>query len=246
MPGYTTEQIRNVALVGHSSAGKTTLFEALLHAGGTIQTAGSIERGSTVSDHDPLEKEHKHSLHTAIASIDHGGVHVNLIDTPGYPDFRGPTLTALAAVETVAIVVNGHTGIEFNTTRMMEYAKARGLCRMLIVNKIDGTNCRALIEQLRDAFGTECLPINVPAMDGKTVADCFFKTDGISDLGPVRSGTSASSTRWSRSTRSSWTRTWIRASRACPGSSSTTRSSSACAKGIWCRSASPPGAPAPA
>jgi len=185
MPGYTTEQIRNVALVGHSSAGKTTLFEALLLAGGTIQTAGSIERGSTVSDYDPLEKEHKHSLHTAIAPIDHGGIHINLIDTPGYPDFRGPTLTALAAVETVAIVVNGHSGIEFNTTRMMEYAKARGLCRMLIVNKIDGTNCRALIEQLREAFGPECLPINLPAMDGKTVADCFFKTDGISDLGPV-------------------------------------------------------------
>src|SRR5690348_16483392 len=103
---YSTEQIRNVALAGHSSAGKTTLFEALLHAGGAIQTAGSVERGTTVSDFDPLEKDRKHSIGTSIASIDANGVHINLIDTPGSPDFRGPTLSALAAVETCAIVVD--------------------------------------------------------------------------------------------------------------------------------------------
>src|ERR1051325_8119958 len=114
MPAYTTDQIRNVALVGHSGAGKTTLFEALLHAGGAIQTAGSIERGSTVSDHDPMEKARGHSINASVASIDHvaangQAVHVNLIDTPGFPDFRGPTLSALAAVETAAIVVNAST-----------------------------------------------------------------------------------------------------------------------------------------
>ena len=69
---YTTEDIRNIALAGQASAGKTTLFEALLHAGGAIQTAGSVERGTTVSDYDPLEKERRHSLGTSIASIDHG------------------------------------------------------------------------------------------------------------------------------------------------------------------------------
>ena len=104
---YTTEQIRNVALAGHPGAGKTTLFEALLHAGGALQTAGTIERGNTVSDFDPIEKQRGHSIDAAIASIDHAAagqqpVHLNLIDTPGYPDFRGPTLSALAAVETVA------------------------------------------------------------------------------------------------------------------------------------------------
>ena len=103
---YSTAQIRNVALAGHAGAGKTTLFEALLHAGGAIQAAGSIERGTTVSDHDPMEKARGHSLNTAIASTDHGGIHVNLIDTPGFADFRGPTLSAFSAVETACIVVN--------------------------------------------------------------------------------------------------------------------------------------------
>src|SRR5690606_31118872 len=103
---HSTQDIRNVALAGHPAAGKTTLFEALLLAGGTIQTAGSIERGSTVSDFDPVEKQRGHSVDIAIAAIDHAGAHVNLIDTPGYPDFRGPALSALAAVETVAIVLD--------------------------------------------------------------------------------------------------------------------------------------------
>ena len=113
---YRTEDIRNVALAGHPGAGKTMLFEALLHAGGAIQAAGSIERGSTVSDFDPMEKSRGHSLDAAIASIDHAAagrqlVHVNLVDTPGYPDFRGPALSALAAVETLLVVVDADHGV---------------------------------------------------------------------------------------------------------------------------------------
>ena len=189
---YSTEQIRNVALAGHSGAGKTTLFEALLHAGGAIQATGNLERGTTVSDHDPMEKARGHSLNTAIASTDHAPagsppVHVNLIDTPGFPDFRGPTLSAFSAVETVAIVVDATTGIAHGTRRMMEYAKTRGLCRVLVVNKIDADPARLgpLVEQLRDAFGSECLPINLPADGGTRVVDCFFNPAGDSDLGPV-------------------------------------------------------------
>jgi elongation factor G len=187
MPAYTTDQIRNVALVGHSGAGKTTLFEALLHAGGAIQTAGSVERGTTVSDYDSMEKERKHSINAAIASIDHAGIHVNLIDTPGYPDFRGPTLSALAAVETCAVVVNATLGIEHSTARMMDYAKARRLCRLLVVNKIDHTevDLARLVDQLREAFGTECLPINLPAKGRASVVDCFFKPTGDADFSSV-------------------------------------------------------------
>ena len=189
---YSTQHIRNVALAGHPAAGKTTLFEALLQAGGTIQTAGSVERGTTVSDFDPMEKQRGHSLDIAIASIDHraasgDSIHVNLIDTPGYPDFRGPALSALAAVETVAVVVDAAHGVEYGARRMMEYARARNLCRVLVVNRIDHADAdpaRAL-EALRDAFGPECLPLNLPADGGARVVDCFGSNAGQSDLGPV-------------------------------------------------------------
>ncbi len=184
---YTTENIRNVALAGHAGAGKTTLFEALLHAGGAIQTAGTVERGSTVSDFDSQERERKHSIHSAIASVDFGDSHINLIDTAGYADFRGQTLSALGAVETVAVVVNAVAGIEYGTRRLMHYAKERQLARVLVVNRIDaeGVDLETLIEELRAEFGSECLPINLPADKGAKVVDCFFAPQGTSDLGSV-------------------------------------------------------------
>ena len=187
MSQHATESIRNVALAGHAGAGKTTLFEALLQAGGAIQSAGSVEHGNTVSDYTDEERNRQHSIHSAIASIEHDGCHINLIDTAGYADFRGEALAALAAVETCAIVVNAVNGIEHGTRRMLHYAKERGLARMLVVNHIDadGADCAATVAALRDEFGPECLPVNLPAAHGTRVVDCFFANTDESDLGPV-------------------------------------------------------------
>jgi len=181
---YNTENIRNIVLAGHAGAGKTTLFEALLHAGGVIQTQGSVERGSTQSDTDEQEKARGHSIDSAIAGVPFGNSHINLIDTAGYAEFRGPTLSAFAAVETVAIVVNASNGIEYGTRRMMERAAERGLARVLVVNKIDcdGTKLATLVDALRDEFGTQCLPVNLPAQGGTQVLDCFFHSDGATDF----------------------------------------------------------------
>lgn len=181
---YNTETIRNIALAGHAGAGKTTLFEALLHAGGTIQTQGSIERGSTQSDTDSQEKARGHSIDNCVAAIDRPNCHINLIDTAGYADFRGGTLSAFAAVETVAVVVNAANGIEYGTRRMMERARERGLARVLVINKIDADAARldSLVEALREEFGSECLPVNLPAAGGTKVLDCFFHSNGATDF----------------------------------------------------------------
>ncbi|MEW5708588.1 MAG: elongation factor G [Pseudomonadota bacterium] len=183
----TTEAIRAVALVGHAGAGKTTLAEALLYRAGAIPAMGSIERGTTVCDFDPLEKQHQHSLYSAVAHFEHQGTRIHLIDTPGYPDFLGQAISCLPAAETVIVVVNAQTGIELTTTRMMNWAARRKLCRMIVVNKIDAenTDLPALLDALQETFGKECLPINLPAAGGTKVVDCFFNPAGESDFSSV-------------------------------------------------------------
>jgi elongation factor G len=184
MPNYRTRDIRNVALVGHTGSGKTTLAEALLVKSGVKGEAGTIERGSTTMDHDPLERTFQHSLDSAIASLDYQGMHLNLIDTAGIVDFRGPTLACLTAVETTAVVVNAHSGIELSTRRLMRRAKQQRHCRMIIINRIDadGVDLTQLVNDLREEFGPECLPVNLPADNLSTVRDCFFHTEGGTDI----------------------------------------------------------------
>ena len=140
MAQYATENIRTVALVGHGASGKTTLAEALLARARVIAAPGSVERGTTVSDFDALEKSWQHSLRSSIVHFDVDGTRIHLIDTPGFPDFIGQAIGALDAVETAAIVINAQAGIEMITSRMMEWAAQRKLCRLIIVNKIDAEN----------------------------------------------------------------------------------------------------------
>ena len=193
MPKYSTEALRTIALVGHAGAGKTSLAEALLHKAGAITTPGTIERGTTVCDFDPLEKQHQHSLNSAVVHFDDQGTHVHLIDTPGYPDFMGQAIGALPAVETAAIVINAQNGIELITHRMMNWAEKRKLCRAIIINKIDAENLDlpGLLADIQETFGKECLPINLPADGGNKVVDCFFNPSGDADFSSVASAHSA-------------------------------------------------------
>src|SRR5687768_12575259 len=176
-----------MALVGQSGAGKTTLAEALLAKAGAIPAAGSVERGTTVCDYTPLEKQLQHSLKLSVASFDFQDHRIHLLDTPGYPDFLGHALPAFAAVETAAIVINAQNGIEMMTGRFLQWAAKRGLDRLIIVNKIDadGLDCEDLLERIQQAFGKECLPLNLPAANRTRVSDCFFAPSGEADFSSV-------------------------------------------------------------
>ena len=187
MANYATSNIRTVALVGQGGSGKTTLAEALLLASGALKEAGTVERGTTASDFDPLEKTWQHSLRASILHLDTKDTRVHLIDTPGFPDFIGQAIGALDAVETAAVVVSAQSGIEMIASRMMDWAANRRLCRLVIINKIDAENVDLpnLLALIQATFGKECLPINLPASGGKRVVDCFFNPEGESDFSSV-------------------------------------------------------------
>ncbi len=177
---HQTTEIRNVALTGHASAGKTTLVEQMLVTAGAIRSAGAVEKGSTVSDWDDLEKKHGHSLSSSLAGFDYQGTHINLLDTPGYPDFVGTALSVLPAVETVAVVINAQQGIQSTCRRMMAWAEAQDQCRMVVINHIDSpeVDLESIYLEVQEAFGKECLAVNLPSADDSGVIDCFFRTEG--------------------------------------------------------------------
>ena len=179
MPNHATREIRNVAVVGHGGSGKTTLVESLLAAAGAVAAAGSVEKGTATCDYEPEERAHQQSLWNAVASLAHDSAHVSFVDTPGYPDFLGRALPALAAVETAAVVVDARSGIQTTTRRMMEAAASRGLARLVVVNKIDAPDLdlAALLGDLQEVFGPECLPLGLPAPGREEVVDCFFDPD---------------------------------------------------------------------
>jgi len=179
--------IRTLALVGPAAAGKTSLAEALLVKAGAIGAPGTLERGSTVSDFDPLERKMQHSLNAAVMHFKHAGTRVHFIDTPGAADFLGQSLPALEAVETAAVVINAAVGIEPMAIRMMEYAASRHMDRLIVVNKIDAAevDLPGLLTQIQATFGKECLPINLPDAGATKVVDCFFNREGHSDFGSV-------------------------------------------------------------
>jgi elongation factor G len=187
---YRPTEIRNIVLLGHGGAGKTTLAEAMLHRCGVITRMGSVDDANTTSDFEPEAKQHKHSTSSTLLFATHQGREINLIDTPGYPDFIGQALAALPAVETAVIVVNAEVGIETNTRRLYMAAGELGLARMFVINKIDKVRdigqLEGLVEALKESFGPELHCINLPKDYGRDVVDCFDADRGSADFGDVR------------------------------------------------------------
>ena len=187
MSKYTSEALRSVALVGHGAAGKTSLAEALLFATGAIAAKGSVDKGSTVGDSDPQEKEAGHSLNSAVMNFGYEDTHIHLIDTPGYPDFAGPAIAALAGVDTALVVINAQTGVELMTERMMRHAAERKLCRMIVINKIDADNLDlpGLVADIRERFGKQCMLLDLPAHGAADVVEVLEHDAGDADFESV-------------------------------------------------------------
>src|SRR5216684_6620757 len=142
MAKYKTEDIRNVALVGHGAAGKTSIADTLLFKAGAVDRRGSVDDGTSVSDYDEEEKKRHFSIDTSVLHLDHDGKKIHLLDTPGYPDFVGPALAALDPVENAVVVISAPNGIEVNSRKLFAEAGKRGLARILVINKMDADNLR--------------------------------------------------------------------------------------------------------
>lgn len=164
MAEVTSEAIRNVALVGHAGSGKTTLAEALLYKAGATARQGSVDEGTSILDYDDEERDRKFTIHNTIAHCTWKDCLVNLIDTPGYPDFVGDAMTPLWAVETAAVVIGATSGIGVNTRRLYRLAEERGLARLIVITKLDGDNIdfEGLVDLIREQFGACCRPLTLP------------------------------------------------------------------------------------
>ena len=168
MAKYRVEDIRNVALVGHGAAGKTSVADALLYKAKAVDRRGSVDDGTSISDYDEEEKKRHFSIDTSLLHLEHQGRQIHLLDAPGYPDFVGAALESLAAVETAIIVISAPNGIEVNTRRMFTEAGRRGAARMIVINKMDADNIRFddLLKNIQDTFGKGCVLFNAPIGQG--------------------------------------------------------------------------------
>ncbi|MCA9177254.1 MAG: elongation factor G [Planctomycetales bacterium] len=162
------QQIRNVALCGHGSAGKTSLVDALLVKTKAVSGHPSVDDGSSICDFDDEEKTHKYSIEATCVHFDHKQISYNVVDTPGYPDFIGQTIGAFAGVDTAVVVINAHSGIEVNTRRVFDEAGKQGLGRAVVINKMDDENVNftEIVESVRDLWGPRCVLLNVPLGSG--------------------------------------------------------------------------------
>ncbi len=164
MKPTSPDRIRNVALISHGGAGKTSLAEAMLFDAGAIPRLGNVESGSTVLDWDPDEHKRGQSVNLSVASLEHDGVRITIVDTPGYADFQADVVEALAAVDAVIVVIDASAGVEVGTEEVWRLADARGLPRMVFINKMDRENANydATLDALKARFGPKIAPVYLP------------------------------------------------------------------------------------
>ncbi len=168
MADYTTENIRNITLIGHGSNGKTTLTEAMLYAAGHVDRQGKVEDGAATTDYDPEETKRHISISAAVAPVEWKKTKINVIDVPGYFDFIGEMMGPLRVVETAGIVVGAVSGLDVGAEKAWYYSKKNNVCRMFIINRMDAENANYMkvVDQLREKFGTSVVPMLLPIGQG--------------------------------------------------------------------------------
>jgi elongation factor G len=176
--------IRNVVFLGHGGSGKTSLAEAMLHKTGATNRLGSVDEKTSLCDYYDEEKEHQHSIQSATVHVKHAGKLINIIDTPGYPDFTGPAIKAIPAAETAILVISAATGIETNTRKMFQLATEVNMPRVIVINKMDAENVvfAELIKNIQETFGPQCRCANLPATNKDSVIDCVENESGDSPV----------------------------------------------------------------
>ena len=164
MKSYSSEAIRNIALISHGGAGKTSLAEALLFTSGAINRLGTIETGTTTTDYDPDEIKRQVTINVGLAPLEWDGVKINLLDTPGYFDFIGDLIGALRVADCSAVVVCAVSGVEVGTEKVWQYADDFSLPRLVLINKLDRENAdfTGTIAQLQEHFGLNVVPVQMP------------------------------------------------------------------------------------
>lgn len=189
MSKHLVEDVRDIALVGHRAAGKTSLADALLYEAHAVDRLGSVDDGTSSVDTDEDEKRHHFSIDTHVLHADHGGKHLNILDAPGTPDFIGAAIEALSAVETAAVVVCAVNGIQVNTRRMFHEAGKLGLARVIVINKLDADKIdfAGVVGSIRETFGKNCVLFNMPNNVGPNfngVIDIVHKPTGTPTTHP--------------------------------------------------------------
>lgn len=162
MPTHDTDHLRNVVLLSHSGAGKTILSEAMLFSTKVTTRRGRVEDGTTTSDFEPEEHKRQNSVQTSILPVPWKDVKINLIDTPGYADYRGEVVSGLRAADAALVLVSAPAGVEVGTIQLWNMAE--DLPKLIVVNKLDRENAdfNRVMEGLVEAFGRECVPVQLP------------------------------------------------------------------------------------